>query len=1255
MQLLSNTKTVVLVAVLAVVLPTIHRIVSSPIALLLFSPLLILFLGLSFFLLHIYLGYILDTRKARPSHRLYQSARPFSFSTPAAWQAVLTRSQWSQSSQQTYPPLCPDSPEISAALEEIISNILRDFVKTWYDGISTSPAFPSAVSSVIHSALEHLLDRAASVDISALLVKRILPKITDHIEQFRQSEVSVRGAGLEKQFTQSEELDLMLASRYASKGGGKLHSAIENLSTTFTKQTEEMHLRQLVEKALPAVLPERESKSKAVNIVIRELVACSVLYPVMQMITDPDFWNKSIDQVAGAAIHQQKLISKIRNVLEAQSPRPINRAPVVSPSIHTSTTEKITIRTDGKQFESFLRSINRTSSLLDARRLKNDITGEIRRTRLLLANHEKDDWINGEKTEDVVAFLDRLYTAKRKVEERIANLGGGEDSSRPATHYQDSAKPVVSLRDILRNPSSLSYFMEFMDRRNRSLPVQFWLTVESFKNPLETVESDSSGDEEEIIQDPMASVNVKEDISMIHDLYFSGATTPPALSSVSRKYVERIRAFVKESDASPATQRRVRKSILLGQKQVEKDMEQDFEEFERSELWFRAVSDAGFTPAGKEPDPFSERPPSIQPSSPSEATSLPSSSLPKRKSSNAQRPASYRELDPPYPLQRNASSGSGSGQFSQTFLAQQQEQIHVKSNIEVLMSPIPDASDPGSGRAPLFNDPEDDAQREETKRMEAIHAALTDIMALEEERKSQTPSPVRTSERKHSKAHSTSSRRRAVFDDVPEVIDEEEGDEAEAEGASDTRSFDLAAPGDLQLTYEIARLGENIANLESQETMLETLIKKAELTGDTQELHLLKKSKAAMSRDLRELQFQRQQYEQQESANRLISERTRVSIVSSTVAEEDGKSVVRYLVEVQQLGLDGSFSSGWVIARRYNEFLSLHNKLREKYALVKHLDFPGKRLVANLSGSFLDNRKQALEKYLQNVIAIPVVCESPDLRAFLSRDSPFMASQSEPSLSKTTPSMSTSFSGTNLVRNVYRSVAESIDDMFFGPSMLDVMIQRLTRQAAEFAGIVGSAVNDEDLVAQALNASGRTAPEATLMQLSGDLKPLEGESSTSTFSAPICDLVLAVFELNKKNNWLRRQAIVIILQQVLGGTIEKKVRDNIKDWFNETQLMKYINIFRDIMWPGGKLKGPAPPRTTEEKIRTRDDANRKLSSLVPDLAANVIGRSNARRGARRMFAVLQNRRLNQHIAYTIVDEVFAALFPEVANTPNPST
>lgn len=163
------------------------------------------------------------------------------------------------------------------------------------------------------------------------------------------------------------------------------------------------------------------------------------------------------------------------------------------------------------------------------------------------------------------------------------------------------------------------------------------------------------------------------------------------------------------------------------------------------------------------------------------------------------------------------------------------------------------------------------------------------------------------------------------------------------------------------------------------------------------------------------------------------------------------------------------------------------------------------------------------------------MCESDEFRNFLSRDSSFIAAVSAESDSKIQPASS----GKGLVRSVYKSVTDSIDDMFFGPSMLDVIIQRLTTQAAEFAGIVGSGVHDEDLVAQALKASGKAGSDDALLQLSGDLKPMQGETVNSTFSSPICDLILAIFELDKKNNWLRRQAIVIILQQVFGDTIER--------------------------------------------------------------------------------------------------------------------
>lgn len=406
-----TTRTVLLVGVLAVSVPVVVPIVSSPLALLLLAPLFVVLVVVSSLLAHFFLACRLDSKVPAPRNPLSHAARPLAFSTPAAWQAVLIRSQWSHKSPQSLPSLCPNMPVVSSNLNDIMILIVRDFVLSWYKDISSSPSFPTAVSTTLHAAIQQLLQRAATIDVPSLLVKRILPKVTSHIEQFRQSEVALRGAGLERHLTQSEELDMLLASRYVGKGE-KLHPAVDNLSSTFTKQNEEMHLRGIVDRILPHILPENEARSKVLKTVVREVVACTVLYPIMDMVTDPDFWNRTIEQVVSILylpcrsssefnlrlelryissmfllpgsvsllILCRKLISKLRNVLEAQSPRRHHRIP----STVTPGGDAITIRTDVRQFESFLRSINRCSSLLDARRLKNDVMGEIRRTRLLL-------------------------------------------------------------------------------------------------------------------------------------------------------------------------------------------------------------------------------------------------------------------------------------------------------------------------------------------------------------------------------------------------------------------------------------------------------------------------------------------------------------------------------------------------------------------------------------------------------------------------------------------------------------------------------------------------------------------------------------------------------------------------------------------------------------------------------------------------------------------------------------------------------
>ena len=183
----------------------------------------------------------------------------------------------------------------------------------------------------------------------------------------------------------------------------------------------------------------------------------------------------------------------------------------------------------------------------------------------------------------------------------------------------------------------------------------------------------------------------------------------------------------------------------------------------------------------------------------------------------------------------------------------------------------------------------------------------------------------------------------------------------------------------------------------------------------------------------------------------------------------------------------------------------------------------------------------------QRVIAQQALCESPLLRTFLSRSAgsghPLGSSNALASLAPH-----------NIVKSLYKTMATSLDDNLLGPNMLDMIQTTLARQLTEFGGLVGVASDDiagigSSFLSQALKAGwSRELPSPTLVQAGAATQPstsspltpiaLGGESGSGSFTAPICDLFVELFDL-KENNWLRRQAIVVILQQFLGSTIER--------------------------------------------------------------------------------------------------------------------
>lgn len=54
------------------------------------------------------------------------------------------------------------------------------------------------------------------------------------------------------------------------------------------------------------------------------------------------------------------------------------------------------------------------------------------------------------------------------------------------------------------------------------------------------------------------------------------------------------------------------------------------------------------------------------------------------------------------------------------------------------------------------------------------------------------------------------------------------------------------------------------------------------------------------------------------------------------------------------------------------------------------------------------------------------------------------------------------------------------------------------------------------------------------------------------------------------------------------------------DWvFSESMIIYYISLFKNSMWPNGKLAESPPPKTDNQKLQTRLEAKEKFLNNMP--------------------------------------------------------
>lgn len=834
------------------------------------------------------LGLVLLTTRSRILARDNGRTGPsVAFIAPDRWQKEVR----SIRSQPAYHPgsLYPQSFVVSEEIDELLSFITRDFISSWYQNISPNPVFVNEVDRVIRTAVGNLRDKLLGEDLVSLIVSRIFPILTSHIREFDVAERLVRGRNLTRNVTESEELDLAIASKYRE---GRLHPAAV-LSHSDQRLVEHEYLRKIAVGLLPQLFPGSILNSRIVSVLMREVLACAVLHPLISILSEPDTWNQLVEAYGRSTLQDRKTVRKLRAALdEHASPAPKSKRGNPFPRLLPNDTERA--------FERFVRAIRRCNNLSDARRFRALVASQLKR----------ESMVEGQN----LIYLRRLETGKRVLDQKVANLATGGSTSHVAAaakHFQRNglASPDTPLVDVMHDASGLSYFMEFMDRQNLMSLVQFWVVVDGFRNPLE----DDFGDETSLASSTWTLAD-RNDMALISETYLSKPEFK--VSDESRRVVK---AFLSAGKRATSEQYRKARTVILSTQSTILETLQNtyYPKFKQSDLWYKYLATDEASNSGRHAS-------HARPQSPPTTAKAPE-----------------RRPLPPL-LGRTASHP---GPKSKSLRRAVVSSSDVRSMGDLFSGEEPPRRSFDSGHsAPLFDDDYDtdplaastqsldrDSQNGENETnqnqiIKTMEAALNDIIInepknpkLEDLKASDiSQSGVFSSDRDYNSPRSSldspadnyadertkpsisslglvdESSRRGVFDDdlFPDQQKFLEDEYEDPEGTTDKDPSDEvheAAPGDLGLTEAIEALTADIEKLGSQESVVDALTRKAELTNNTAELRILRKSRASIQREIHRKEMQKQQYIIQESDNSLYG-RSTVQIMSIVVGkEEDGR------------------------------------------------------------------------------------------------------------------------------------------------------------------------------------------------------------------------------------------------------------------------------------------------------------------------------------------------------------------------------
>lgn len=1159
----------------------------------------------------------------------------FAFHKSKNWatnMSILKNDSNSDNDKQIY----PENFIINDTLNNIVSLILRDFVESWFMKISLDKIFMTSLRHEFTHIIKTLYGRLAGLDFSDLVVHNLTPIVADHIDKFLKAQEITKNKKVTKTSEKDADTteDFALASNY---NRGQLHIGVK-LNSETPEADLNAYLSALIDQTLPYLLEENELSSAPVRILIRELLTSCVLNPICSMLSDPDFYNQIIVSNLSKQMKDRNNVRKFRSVLRRHS-MTFNNHSLPTPESNDILQYKVSIDTSKQDFEKILHMIEQSTDKKSLLKYKYYML--LRNEKLIKLNPN----IQVEESKTLQKYAKRCYTLLDAINIKLKELGAGtetveteKDEKTAADQlellHKSSISKDFSLHEILSSPARLKYFTSYMQLRgDRQALLDFWLSAESLRNPLEynnlqtklASNVNASGDDEESSDDE-ATMFVDNELTQANDIknIFNKYFNLPVMK-IPPKIFYKVSEFIEGNCTSTLAYYRARKSILkLQDFEYIRMKKSDFVAFKASDVWLKLLVEEAVNANHK---PMKEGA-SIDILTDNEGNNHTSNETINGGNVESEKTdkiygdplAKYSEKE----NDGNYVDVNMTGKVSDKVVRAVEDALNEimkdsnKSDVDLgvtsdkrnsrLVSDDVARDLFGSEEKSLFGD--DEAEGEKIKN------------SKNEEDKDIQSSTVLEGETIASSNHDDSSMT---------------SNSSDTEDFMEKSDLKIVAPSVLNLYNEIERLNVEIDRLQKQRLILKALLQKAEVINNVPELRILRKSLLSLEKELKFKSMQKEQYIVQEGENSLY-ERSKVTMPSYIAAKDkNGKSFIMYVIKVTTLSRTdpNQITANWMVTRRFSQFFELHNYLKSKYPVVSTMDFPKKKMMVKfIQGSLIEERQKKLQAYLQELVKNKDVCSDKIFRDFLSSET-FDATLDD-TLQHVNEKIkkNTDGSGTKLYNIISSQALYPLLSLANYKGINDQLDDKKSRRK-----------NNENLQT---STESTAANEDDLNIVEENITTPESREKDISFMKPICDLLVSIFQLNNSTSWFRGRALILLFQQLFGSTVEKVLRANIDGKIKQEETVsKILTGLQYALWPDGEFKRKKEPRTIVEKDRTKQQTRMLFNAFLTDTSSKIFGQNAASRASDTLYFAFQNEILNRHLILSILDECLSATFPEI--------